>query len=445
MNRKLIRGIYIAAAIIAPLRAADAPLSGDTYVTSAYPSMNFGPSANLSVGGGSRTLIRFDLSTLPAGTLGSDIRKATLSLWVNRVGVAGSIEIAPVNYSVWQENAATYNNFSDSGGAPITVQVTDAGRWILVDITAIVQGWQTSPETNNGLIISGAASSPATIFLDSKENTATSHPARLDITLAGPAGPKGDPGPLGEPGPRGSDGAPGSAGAVGPAGPAGSIGPVGSTGPVGPAGPVGRAGPVGPVGPAGPIGPAGSTGPVGPAGSTGPVGPAGSTGPVGPIGPAGSTGPVGSTGPAGPAGPTGSSGATGPAGAPGQAGVPGPAGTPGPSTLTFLLCAGPCAVNETSNWKWSAARPVAITGCLIDAVTYPSGGAASVDVLKGGATSIFASAPLVLADGSSSRSTQSAMSSAANLSPGDYLIAKVLTTGSTVAGQFVNVVCTAAY
>jgi Collagen triple helix repeat (20 copies) len=336
MNGKLIRGIYLAAAIIVPLRGADAPLSADTYVTSAYPSMNFGTSANLSVGGGSRTLIRFDLSALPAGTLGTDIRKANLWLWVNRVGVAGYIEIAPVNYSMWQESTATYNSFSESGGAPITVQVTDAGRWILVDITAIVQGWQTSTETNNGLVISGAASSPATIFLDSKENTATSHPARLDITLAGiagPAGPKGDPGPQGETGPRGTDGAPGAAGAAGP---------------------------------------------------------------------------------------------------------------PGPSTLTFLLCAGPCTVNETSNWKWSAARPVAITGCLIDAVTYPSGGAISVDVRKG-ASSIFTSAPLVLADGSSSYSTQSAMSSAASLSPGDYLIAKVLSTGSTVPGQFVNVVCTASY
>jgi len=232
MNQKLISGIYLAAAIIVPLRGADAPLSADTYVASAYPSMNFGTSANLSVGGGNRTLIRFDLSTLPAGTLGTDIRKATLSLWVNRVGVAGNIEVAAVNYSVWQENTATYNNFSESGGAPTTVQVTDAGRWILVDITALVQGWQTSPETNNGLVISGAASSPATIFLDSKENTATSHPAHLDITLAGPAGPKGDPGSPGEAGPRGSDGAPGSAGAAGPVGPTGPAGPAGSPGPV---------------------------------------------------------------------------------------------------------------------------------------------------------------------------------------------------------------------
>jgi hypothetical protein len=340
MNRKLVHAIYIAAAMIAPLRGADAPLSADTYVASAYPSMNFGTSPNLSVGAGSRTLVRFDLSTLPGGTAAGDIRKATLSLWANRIGVAGYVEIAPVNYSVWQENTATYNNFSESGGAPISVQVTDAARWILVDITTIVQGWQSSPETNNGLVISGAASSPATIFLDSKENTATSHPARLDITLAGPAGPKGDPGSPGVAGPRGTDGVAGSAGA---------------------------------------------------------------------------------------------------------AGLAGPAGTPGPSTLTFLLCAGPCAVNETSNWKWSAARPVAIIGCLIDAVTYPSGGAASVDVLKGGTSSIFASAPLVLADGSTSYSTQSAMSPAASLSPGDYLIAKVLGAGSTQPGQFVNVVCTAAY
>ena len=69
----------------------------------------------------------------------------------------------------------------------------------------------------------------------------------------------------------------------------------------------------------------------------------------------------------------------------------------------------------------------------------------TVDVLKAGAISIFSSTPLILAGGSSAYSTQTAMSTAATLAPGDYLIAKVLTSGSTVAGQFVNVVCTAAY
>ena len=128
MNRDLIRGIYIAAMIIAPLRGAEAPLSADTYVASAYPSWNFGGVATLSVGGGNRTLLRFDLSALPAGTLGSDIRKATLTLFVNRVGVAGYIEVAAINYSSWQESLVNYNNFSESGGPPTTVQVTDAGR-----------------------------------------------------------------------------------------------------------------------------------------------------------------------------------------------------------------------------------------------------------------------------------------------------------------------------
>ena len=327
-----------AVSVAAPLSAADALVVADTYVSTNYPTMNFGTQGNLNVGNGSRALIRFDLSTLPAGTLGSDIRKATLSLWVNRIGGAGYLEIAAVDYFSWQENTVTNNTFPAASSQSTTVPVTDAGRWISVDITEVARGWQSNPEMNNGLVISAAASALTTaVFLDSKENTATSHPARLEISLASPAGPKGD------------------------------------------------------------------AGPVGATGDPGPTGPAGGRGPTGPVGP------------------------------------------PGPSTLTFLLCAGPCTPNETSNWKWSAPRPVTVAGCLIDAITYPTGGAVTVDVLKAGAISIFSSTPLILAGGSSAYSTQTAMSTAATLAPGDYLIAKVLTSGSTVAGQFVNVVCTAAY
>jgi hypothetical protein len=114
-------------------------------------------------------------------------------------------------------------------------------------------------------------------------------------------------------------------------------------------------------------------------------------------------------------------------------------------TATFLLCAGPCTANETTNWKWTAPFSATVTGCIIDAVTYPTGAAVTVDVLKAGATTIFSSTVPTLAAGSSVYSTQTGMSAAAAMSAGDYLIAKVLTVGSTVAGQFVNIVCTVTY
>lgn len=110
-------------------------------------------------------------------------------------------------------------------------------------------------------------------------------------------------------------------------------------------------------------------------------------------------------------------------------------------TATFLLCAGPCTVNETSNWKWSAPADATVTSCVIDAQTYPTGAAITVDVLKGGTTSIFSSTVPTLSAGSSAYNEQTGMSAAATLSKGDFLTAKVLTIGSSVAGQYVNVIC----
>jgi hypothetical protein len=114
-------------------------------------------------------------------------------------------------------------------------------------------------------------------------------------------------------------------------------------------------------------------------------------------------------------------------------------------TATFLVCAGGCYVGETTNWKWTAPFALTFTGCVIDAVTYPTGAAVTVDLLKGGTTTIFSSAVPTLAASSSAFSTDTGMAANAAFTQGQYLIASVLTAGSTIAGQFVNVVCTATY
>ena len=88
---------------------------------------------------------------------------------------------------------------------------------------------------------------------------------------------------------------------------------------------------------------------------------------------------------------------------------------------------------------------MAFTGCLLDAQTYPTGAAVTVDVLKNGSTTIFSSTVPTLADGSSSYNEQTGMAAAATLNKGDYLVAKVLTVGSTTPGHFINLICTGTY
>lgn len=215
-----------------PSRAIEAPLAADVFVNSAQPAANFGTLGTLNVGGGATTLLRFDLSTLPAATAAAKLVKANLLLYVNRVGTPGALELQTV-FSPWTESAVTAATLPTLGGAGsgVTLPVAAAGQFVSVDVTTQVKAWITSPASNNGWALVPALSAPGTVaFLDSKENTLTAHVARLDLTLAD-QGPKGD---TGSTGPKGDTGAPGAPGATGPRGLTGPIGPTGATGPAGP-------------------------------------------------------------------------------------------------------------------------------------------------------------------------------------------------------------------
>ncbi|OGB07589.1 MAG: hypothetical protein A3E25_12455 [Burkholderiales bacterium RIFCSPHIGHO2_12_FULL_69_20] len=225
-----------------PALAVTAPLAADTHINTALPAVNFGTLPTLNVDTQSNALLRFDLSTLPAATSPSKVVKATLILFVSRVGKAGAIEVQSVSAN-WNEAAVTAANappISGPGTGP-TAAVASGGQFIFIDVTSQVRQALTAQTTRVSFMLAPALSAADTaVFLDSKESTATGHSAALDLTLA-------DQGPTG---PQGAQGVPG---------------PVGSTGPAGVAGPAGPAGSAGNTGSAGPAGPKGATGPQGPA------------------------------------------------------------------------------------------------------------------------------------------------------------------------------------
>jgi hypothetical protein len=305
------------------LGLAQATLVADAHVNAALPTVNSGGISNVNVGGGYTGLWQFDLSLLPAGTTSAQISRAVLVLYPNLVTTPGTVTLQPIQ-SAWTEISVTNQTLPTFGTAMQSASVSTAGSSVVLDVTALVQGWVSAPSTNFGLAL---ISSTAVVAFDSKENDLTSHPAELEITLAGPAGPVGPQGPIGLAGEPGPEGVAGSQGPIGPAGPSGSIGPagpVGATGPAGPSGPSGAAGAPGPIGPIGLNGPAGPTGPTGVAGSPGqqgPTGPQGLQGPAGPQGVAGVPGTAGSPGLAGPSGATGPSGPIGPQGPAGPVGL----------------------------------------------------------------------------------------------------------------------------
>src|ERR1700678_658533 len=82
--------------------------SDDALVNTAFPTVNFGNLPYLEAGGTSRTYVRFDLSSLPAGFLLPAGSQVNLILWLNRIGVAGgnAIRISTVG-AAWSEGVIT--------------------------------------------------------------------------------------------------------------------------------------------------------------------------------------------------------------------------------------------------------------------------------------------------------------------------------------------------
>lgn len=329
--------------------ATDVILTGDAHVSMTRSTTNFGPLANLYVGNGNTALLQFDLSALPAGLTASQISRASLTVFVNRVNSGGTVSLSPVT-SAWSESAVTYATIPTIGAPVNGFTAAIAGQYVTLDVTSLVQGWVTAPATNFGLALT---STVANVLLDSKENDETGHAASLDITITsmGAQGPQGIQGLTGA---QGIQGIPGAAGATGAQGLQGPVGPTGATGTAGTIGAVtnwsssvtyqvgqvvfcaacstsgssyvalaanGNQDPptqtgvwqliarAGATGPQGIQGTQGIQGPIGPTGAQGNTGAQGATGATGPIGPVGPVGPIGATGLAGATGATGTIGA----------------------------------------------------------------------------------------------------------------------------------------
>jgi len=241
--KKLIR-IVLGALALTPIAGYAQTLtpSQDSYYVPGVGT-NYGTATTITVGSSSSVgLVQFDLSSLPAGVTAAQIQKATLTLFLDHVGSAGTVNIDAAA-SAWTEAGVTgYAPPSVGPTIASAVPVSTANTFITVDVTSAVQGWISMPSSNYGFMI--VPTSGTSVQFDSKENLNTSHPATLTIMLAsaGPAGPTG---------------------ATGPTGPVGAIGPTGATGPAGPTGATGAMGFTGPAGPTGATGPAGPTGPAG--------------------------------------------------------------------------------------------------------------------------------------------------------------------------------------
>lgn len=221
-------------------QALTLPVNQDATVTSAKPAATNGGVQKLSVDAKQETVLSFSYTALPDGTTGNQVAKATLRLWVNsRKGLATDLiefHSLPVAWNELQVTYSTVQSLTVMGSLIATKELSTfaTNNWLEIDVTDFVKTYL------NGSNISGIyikTDSNASVSFDSKENTATGHPAWIDLELVAAAGAKGDTGTQGLPGGMGPKGDTGPQGPIGPAGPKGDTGAQGLTGPQGSAGP----------------------------------------------------------------------------------------------------------------------------------------------------------------------------------------------------------------
>src|SRR5260370_3815310 len=114
-------------------------------------------------------MVQFDLSTLPSGTTAAEVSRGTLRLYCNRMDTGGLVSVQPVGGS-WGEYSVTSATLPSLGSAAQVVTVSQAGAYVAVDVTAMVQGWITAPATDNGLALTAGTGG---VEFDSKENDLT--------------------------------------------------------------------------------------------------------------------------------------------------------------------------------------------------------------------------------------------------------------------------------
>ena len=224
----LALGIAVAAGNLA---ADTVHVTKDTYTSLERPASNFGNAARVfvrNVSGHRCTFIDFDWLRLPEGV---PISQAILRVWVASVEEPGTLDLQAIR-DPWQERTLSNQTPLSFGSDVLSVAIGPeaVARYMAIDVTALIQEAQSGASFHGLALLPHGFFDSVSVSFDSKENTLTSHPMELEVTLVGPEGPPGPRGPAGPTGPQGPQGLPG---AQGPSGPAGSQGPPGPPGPPG--------------------------------------------------------------------------------------------------------------------------------------------------------------------------------------------------------------------
>jgi hypothetical protein len=189
-NCRLLLALLVLLVTLGALTSAFAQItpSQDSYTNTAATTTNYGTAATLGVVSSATsiqtTYIQFNLSSIPVGYTSTNVVKATLKLYISSVATAGSFNLDFVNGS-WSEKTITAGlspALGSSIASSISLTTANANNYVLIDVTTAVGDWLNGSQANDGIAL--VANSPLSATIDSKENSAQSHPAELDIVFA---------------------------------------------------------------------------------------------------------------------------------------------------------------------------------------------------------------------------------------------------------------------
>jgi microcystin-dependent protein len=181
--------LLFALALVPSLEASafDALLTDDTSLRLDRRSQYYGASAVLPVATNYYALFKFDLDSLPPGTTADRISMASFTVFVDRVTRPGSLSLYTIGGD-WSEDVVPAVTFTAQPSIPnATVPAKGRNTFVRFDVTGLVRSWLSG--TNYGIAVGGVPGSGVLLALDSKENIAGGHCAKLDIEFANAAPP----------------------------------------------------------------------------------------------------------------------------------------------------------------------------------------------------------------------------------------------------------------
>ncbi len=189
--------ITITAPLFTVTSTVDVPVVMDTFIHAGEPDQNFGDWNKLHVGRNDtlRALLWADVSVVPSPY---PVDKATLYLWVDSFAGGGSPHQLSAHkvLTPWDEPTTTWNapwgsaggDFDATPAGTTTISGADAGSWITIDITPLVQEWVADPGSNQGLLLRAVGESLTRFNLASSEywDPATMPFIRIEYREPGP-------------------------------------------------------------------------------------------------------------------------------------------------------------------------------------------------------------------------------------------------------------------